>query len=73
MDHLHKQEFASLLVDIPSDIVQARFHSCVGPGVNVWLLIHPITPAFCLSTHFLITLRTRLNFLHPTIAHLSQC
>ncbi len=30
----------------PSDIVQAKFHSCVGPGADVWLLVHPTTPTF---------------------------
>jgi hypothetical protein len=28
-DHLHEQKFASLLVDVPLDIMQTRFYSWV--------------------------------------------
>jgi len=46
------------LVDIPLDIAWARFCSCAGPRVGVWLLVHPTTPTFRLSSaHFLTTLQ----------------
>jgi hypothetical protein len=41
---------------------------------GTWLLAHPTTPSFCLSSaHFFITLCTHLGLPHPIIAHLSQC
>jgi hypothetical protein len=74
MDHLHEQEFASFLIDIPSNIMQAHFYSCVGLGANTWLLTHPTTLTFHLSsTHFLITLCSHLGLPHPMVAHLSWC
>ncbi len=42
--------------------------------MGTWLLIHPTTPTFHLSsTHFLTTLQTHLDLLHPIIAHFSHC
>ncbi len=46
---LHKQEFASLLINAPPNIIQACLHSCVGPGANTWLLTCLTTRAFTLS------------------------
>jgi hypothetical protein len=74
MDCLHEQKFASLLVDIPLDIMRAHLHSCAIPRAGVWLLTFLTTPTFHLSsTHFLTTLCTYLGLPHPTVAHLSQC
>jgi hypothetical protein len=43
------------------------------PTIGVWLLVHPITFAFCLSlVHFFTMLCTHLGLPHPTIAHLSR-
>jgi len=42
----------------------ACIYSCAGLGTNVWLLIHPTTPAFHLSsTHFFSTLYSYLFWL----------
>jgi hypothetical protein len=46
MDQLHKHEFTSLLVDVPSDVVRARLHSCVGLASRAWLLSCPHSPSF---------------------------
>jgi hypothetical protein len=56
-----------LLIYILKNIVQPHhFYSCVGPRVSVWLLIHPTTPTFCLSsTHFFTALCTHINLPHP--------
>jgi hypothetical protein len=54
--------------------MQARFCSCVGLGVGVWLLTYPTTPAFYLSsTHFLTTLHTCFGLSHPIVTHFSRC
>jgi hypothetical protein len=46
----------------------------VNPKAGTWLLVHPITLAFCLSpTHFFTSLNTHLGLPHPTMVHLSQC
>jgi hypothetical protein len=67
VDHLHKWEFISLLINTPLDIMQARLRSCVGQGVGVWLLTHPTTPTFRLSsTHFLTTPCTHFGLPHLT-------
>ncbi len=72
MDRLHKQKFASLLVDIPLDIMRAHFHSSASPKVGVWLSIILTTPTFHLFlTHFLKTLCTCLHLPHPMVAYLS--
>jgi hypothetical protein len=74
MDHLHKQEFITFLIDDLSDTTRAHFRSCVGPIMGVWLLAHPTTLAFSLSlVHFFTMLCIRLDLPHPTIAHLSFC
>jgi hypothetical protein len=31
MDQLHKQEFILLLIDVPSNVMWARFHSYASP------------------------------------------
>jgi hypothetical protein len=73
-DHLHEQEFVAFLINTLSNITQAHFRSCVSLRVGTWLLIHPTTLAFCLSsTHFLTTVYTHLDLPHPTIVHLSWC
>ncbi len=73
-NYLHEHKFVSFLVDVPSDIAQARHCSCAGLGASVWLLTHPTTLVFHLSlAHFLTTLRTDLSLPHPSVAHLSQC
>jgi hypothetical protein len=44
--------------------------------MGIWLLVHPTTLAFHLSsTHFLITLHTHLGLTHLIVAHIShyQC
>ncbi len=70
-DCLHKHEFTSLLVDIPSNIMRARLCSCAGLGVGIWLLAHPTTLTFHLSsTQFFTTLCTYLGLSHPIDAHL---
>jgi hypothetical protein len=54
--------------------MQARFYSCASKGASVWLLVHPTTPTFHLSsTHFFTTLHINLNLQYPTVAHLSWC
>jgi hypothetical protein len=68
-DRLHKNEFVSLLVNVPLDITRARFCSCVGPRVGAWLLAHPTTPTF----RFFTTLCTHHGLSHPIVAHLSWC
>jgi hypothetical protein len=69
---LHEQKFASFLINVSSNIIQACLHSCAGPRVNTWLLTHPTTPKLHLSSaHFLITLHTHLGLPHPMVAHLS--
>jgi len=74
MEQLHKQELTLLLIDVPLDVMRTRFHSCVGPVVGVWLLIHPNTLSFCFSfVHFLTTFHIHLSITRLTIAHLSQC
>jgi hypothetical protein len=71
---LHKQEFASLLVDFLLNIMRTCLCSCASLGASAWLLVHLTTLAFCLlSTHFLTTLRTYLVLPHPMVAHLSWC
>jgi hypothetical protein len=74
VDHLHEQEIASLLVDILLDIMQAHLHSCAILRANVWLLTHPTTFAFCLSsTNFIIILCTCFGLPHPMVKYLSWC
>jgi hypothetical protein len=74
MDHLHKHEFITFLIDDPSDTTWTHFRSCVGPITGVWLLAHPIILAFNLSlVHFLTTLCICLDLPHPTITHISCC
>jgi len=74
MDKLHKQEFASLLTNVPSNVMWTHLCSCVGPVARAWLLACFSTLSLCLSsTHFLIALCIRFNISHPTILHLSQC
>ncbi len=54
----------------------AHLHSCVGPTIGTWLLVHPSTLSFHLSsTHFLIAFHIRLGIPHLTIMHISwwQC
>ncbi len=54
--------------------MQTRFHSCVGPGANVWLLTHPTISTFGLSpTHFYTPLCTHFGLPHPTMANFSWC
>ncbi len=70
MNYLHRQDFATLLVDVPLDTMQTcfRFYTC--PIVVTWLLICPTKPMFCLSlVHFFTTLHTCLGLPHPIIAH----
>ncbi len=46
----------------------------MSPSVGTWLLVHPTTPAFCLSpTHFFTSLHTHLGLPHPTMVHFSRC
>ncbi len=73
-DHLHKQKFVSLLVEVPFNIMRTHFRSCAGPRVSIWLLVCLTTPTFCLfAAHFLITLHTHFGLPHPMVAHLSRC
>jgi hypothetical protein len=73
-DHLHEQEFVSLLINILSNIARAHLCSCAGPKAGASLLKRLITPTFCLSlTYFFITLCTHLGLPHPIIGHLSWC
>jgi len=68
------QKFASLLADVPLDVVRAHFHSYASLIAGAWLLTHPSTPSFLLSsTHFLIAFCIRLIIPHPTIMHISLC
>jgi len=72
MDQLHKQEFTSLLANVPSNVVRAYLCSYVGLAVGAWLLVHPNTLSFCLSsTHFLTALRICFDILHPIVPHFS--
>jgi len=74
MEKLHKQEFASLLTNAPSNVMQTHLCSYVGPIERAWLLACFSTFSLCLSsTYFLITLCIRFGISHPTILHLSQC
>jgi Zn finger protein HypA/HybF involved in hydrogenase expression len=74
MDQLHKQEFTSLLANVPSNVVRAYLCSYVGLAVGAWLLVHPNTLSFCLSsTHFLTALRICFDILHPIVPHFSWC
>jgi hypothetical protein len=74
VDCLYEQEFASLLIDVLLDIMQAHFHSSVGVGANAWLLTHPTTLTFRLFlADFIITLHVRLDLPHPMVIHLSSC
>ncbi len=46
----------------------------MGLKAYAWLLVHPTTPTFHLSSiHFLIALCTYLGLPLPTMAHLSWC
>jgi len=57
MEKLHKQEFASLIANVPSDVMRTHLCSCAGPVVRAWLLTYLSTLSFCLSfAHFLIAL-----------------
>ncbi len=40
MDQLHKQEFTSLLIDVPSNVVRTCIHSCVGLATRALFLIY---------------------------------
>jgi len=72
MDQLHEQKFTSFLIDVPSDVVQAHLHSCVGPVIGALLLAHPSTSSFHLSSaHFLTTLCIQFDIPHIIITHLS--
>jgi hypothetical protein len=54
--------------------MQTHIHSCVNVGATAWLLTHPTTLTFHLSsTHFFTTLRTHFGLPHPIVAHLSRC
>ncbi len=54
--------------------MQASLCSCASPRACAWLLVHPTTPTFRLSsTHFLTTLHTHLGLPHPIVAHLLWC
>jgi hypothetical protein len=62
MEQVYKQEFTSLLINVLSYLVQARFHSCVGLAIGVWLLVRFSIPSFHLFfTHFLITIRIHIG------------
>jgi hypothetical protein len=51
--------------------MQTHLYSYVSPRANVWLLVHPMTPTFCLSpTHFFTSLCTHLGLPHPLEVHL---
>jgi hypothetical protein len=70
MNYLHRQDFATLLVDVFLDTMQTCFQSYISPIVVTWLLTHLSTPMFCLSwVHFFTTLHTCLDLPHPIIAH----
>jgi hypothetical protein len=72
MDYLHEHEFATLLINVPSNITQTCFWFCASLAMNAWLLTCPITLAFCLSSiHFFIMLCTHLGLSHLIIAHFS--
>jgi hypothetical protein len=74
MDKLHKQEFASLLTNIPSNVMQTHLCSCACLVARAWLLGFFSTLSLCLSSaHFLIALCIHFSISHPTILHLSQC
>jgi hypothetical protein len=74
MDQLHKQKFTSLLINVPSIVVQAHLHSCIGLATRAWLLVRLNTLSFCLSfVHFLITLCIHVDIPHPTVVHFSRC
>jgi hypothetical protein len=71
MDQVYNQEFTLLLVNVLSYLVQARFHSCVGLAIGVWLLVSFSISLFHLfSTYFLITIRIHIGISYPTFAHL---
>jgi hypothetical protein len=72
MDQLHKQEFTSLLVVAPSNVVRAHLPSYVGLAARAWFLARPNTLSFHLSsTHFLITLHIHFDIPHPIVPHFS--
>jgi len=72
MDQLHEQEFTSLIVDVPTDVVRACLCFCANLAVGAWLLAHLSTPSFRLSSaHFLTTLCIFLGIPHPIVSHLS--
>jgi len=58
MNYLHRQEFATLLIDVPLDTMQICFRSYIGPIVITWLLTRLTTPMFCLSflQHYIFAL-----------------
>jgi hypothetical protein len=69
---LHEQEFALIIIDVPSNIAQTHFHSCAGLGVSAWLLTCLTTSTFHLSSiHVLTTLPTRLDLPHLLVTHFS--
>jgi hypothetical protein len=70
MDHLHKQKFATFLVDVPLNTIQTSLQTCVDPTIGVWLLVCATTFVFCWSLVLLFTtLCTHLGLPHPIIAH----
>jgi hypothetical protein len=74
MDDLHEQEFVTLLVNVPSDVMRTHFQSCVGPTTSVQLLTYLTTLTFCLSlVHFCMTLRTCFGLPHPIVTCFSCC
>lgn len=74
MDCLHEQEFVTLLVNAPSDVMRTHFQSCVGPTTSVQLLTCITTFTFCLSlVHFHMMLCTYFRLSHLIVTHLSCC
>jgi hypothetical protein len=73
-EQLHEQKFTLLLTNALLNILRTHFCSYVAPTIGAWLLVHPNTPSFHLSsTHFLTILCICLSIPHPTVPHVSQC
>jgi hypothetical protein len=71
---MHEQKFISLVIDVPSNVVQPHLRSYLGPTIGAWLLVCLNTPSVHLSsTHFLTTLSIHFSIPHPIVPHVSQC
>jgi hypothetical protein len=67
MNQLHEHEFILLLANAPLYVLQAHFCSCACIVVWAWLLAHPSTLSFHLSSaHFLTTFHIPFSISHLT-------